>query len=185
VEHVGVLALSREEFAVELSSDSPPELRRKVMDSFETAAERVTRARNAGKEIVFTNGCFDLLHAGHVTFIQGCRAKGDYLIVGLNTDESIKGLKGEGRPVLPLQARATVLAGLEAVDIVVPFAESTPIRLIQALQPDILCKGEDYIDKVVVGREIVEGYGGRVELVELVPGMSTTTIIERISENES
>jgi D-beta-D-heptose 7-phosphate kinase / D-beta-D-heptose 1-phosphate adenosyltransferase len=183
IEHLGVLPLPREELAVELSTTSPPELRRKVMESFDAAAERIRRARTAGKTVVFTNGCFDLLHAGHVSFIQGCRRKGDYLVVGLNTDESIRRLKGEDRPVMALEGRATVLAGLEAVDIVVPFAEDTPIKLIEALRPDVLCKGEDYKDKLVVGRDIVEGYGGRVELVELVPGLSTSTIIAKITES--
>ncbi|RMG16358.1 MAG: D-glycero-beta-D-manno-heptose 1-phosphate adenylyltransferase [Planctomycetota bacterium] len=181
VEHLGVVPLPLSEFALELSSAAPPELRRKIMDSFDEAARRVERARAAGKEIVFTNGCFDLLHAGHVQFVQGCRAKGDYLVVGLNTDSSVRGLKGEDRPVLPLEERAMVLAGLEAVDIVVPFAEPTPLSLIERLRPDVLCKGEDYKDKVVVGRELVEGYGGRVELVRLLPGVSTTNIIAKIS----
>jgi D-beta-D-heptose 7-phosphate kinase/D-beta-D-heptose 1-phosphate adenosyltransferase len=184
VEHLGVVPLPREELAVELSSSQPPELRRKVVDDWDDAAERLRRARLEGKTIVFTNGCFDLLHAGHVHFIQGCRAKGDYLVVGLNTDESISGLKGSDRPVLPLFERATVLAGMEAVDIVVPFADETPINLITKLKPEILCKGEDYRDKVVVGRELVEGYGGRVELVELLPGRSTSNIIKRITGQE-
>ena len=184
VEQLGVVPLSPEALRTELSFTTPPELRDKIVHDHVEAARRVKAARGEGKEIVFTNGCFDLLHAGHVHFIQGCRAKGDYLIVGLNTDESVRGLdKGDNRPVLPLRERAAVLAGLEAVDLVVPFAESTPISLIEHVRPDVLCKGEDYVNKVVVGRELVEGYGGRVELVELLPGVSTTNIIARITES--
>lgn len=180
VEQLGVVPLGREALAAELRYRSAPELREKVLD-LEAAERRLRLVREEGKAIVWTNGCFDLLHAGHVHFLQGCRAKGDFLVVGLNTDDSIRGLKGEGRPVLPLQDRAVVLAGLEAVDLVVPFSAPTPMAEIERLRPDILCKGEDYADKVVVGRELVEGYGGRVELVELVPGVSTTNIIARIS----
>jgi D-beta-D-heptose 7-phosphate kinase / D-beta-D-heptose 1-phosphate adenosyltransferase len=180
VEQLGVVPLGREALAAELRYRSAPELRDKVLD-LDAAERRLRLVREEGKAIVWTNGCFDLLHAGHVHFLQGCRAKGDFLVVGLNTDDSIRGLKGEGRPVLPLQDRAIVLAGLEAVDLVVPFSAPTPMAEIERLQPDILCKGEDYANKVVVGRELVEGYGGRVELVELVPGVSTTNIIARIS----
>ncbi|MBL4850478.1 MAG: bifunctional heptose 7-phosphate kinase/heptose 1-phosphate adenyltransferase [Planctomycetes bacterium] len=183
VEQLGVVPLRRDALAAELRYRSAPELSEKVLD-VEAAERRLRLAREEGKAIVWTNGCFDLLHAGHVHFLQGCRAKGDFLVVGLNTDDSIRGLKGEGRPVLPLQDRAIVLAGLEAVDLVVPFAAETPLAEIERLRPDILCKGEDYRGKVVVGRELVEGYGGRVELVELVPGVSTTNIIARIAATE-
>ena len=179
VERPGVATVTTEEVRAELVSIAPPILRRKIV-SQEQVAAFVEHARRDGKVVVFTNGCFDLLHAGHVHFLQGCRAKGGYLIVGLNTDESVRGLKGTGRPVLSLEERATLLAGLEAVDLVVPFDEPTPIALIQRVRPDVLCKGEDYKDKVVVGREVVEAYGGRVELVELLPGLSTTHVIERI-----
>ncbi|MGE0712512.1 MAG: D-glycero-beta-D-manno-heptose 1-phosphate adenylyltransferase [Planctomycetota bacterium] len=182
VEQLGVVPMSRDVLRTELRYATPPELADKIVPDWAEAARRIALAREEGKRVVFTNGCFDLLHAGHVHFIQGCRAKGDFLIVGLNSDGSIRGLKGEGRPVLPLQERATVLAGLEAVDIVVPFEEPTPIALISELRPDVLCKGEDYRGKEVVGREVVEGYGGQVELVELLPGISTTNIIARISQ---
>ena len=180
VEQLGVVPLSREQFAAELRYATPPQLRQKIVD-WDEAAERVAYARERSKRVVFTNGCFDLLHAGHVHFLQGCRAKGDLLVVGLNTDASIQGLKGPTRPVLPLTERATVLAALESVSLVVPFAEPTPIALIDKLRPDVLCKGEDYRDKEVVGQELVESYGGSVELVELVPGLSTTNIIARLS----
>lgn len=181
VEQLGVVPLGREAFANELRYQTAPELSEKILE-LEAAERRLRQAREEGKQIVWTNGCFDLLHAGHVNFLQGCRAKGDFLVVGLNTDASIRGLKGEGRPVLPLQDRAIVLAGLEAVDLVVPFDAPTPLGEIERLRPDILCKGEDYRDKLVVGTELVESYGGRVELVELVPGVSTTNIIAKITE---
>ena len=182
VERPGVATVTPEEVEQELASTAPPALRRKIVSQDQVAAF-IEHARRAGHTVVFTNGCFDLLHAGHVHFLQGCRAKGGYLVVGLNTDGSVRGLKGTGRPVLTLEERATLLAGLEAVDLVVPFDEPTPIALIERVRPDVLCKGEDYKDKVVVGREIVEAYGGRVELVELLPGLSTTHVIERIGAN--
>ncbi|MCA8921515.1 MAG: bifunctional heptose 7-phosphate kinase/heptose 1-phosphate adenyltransferase [Planctomycetes bacterium] len=181
VERIGVVALRPEELIAELGLHAPPALRKKIV-SLEQALPPVLAARQEGARIVFTNGCFDLLHAGHVHFLQGCREKGDFLVVGLNTDESIRGLKGPDRPVLNLDQRSTVLAGMEAVDLVIPFADPTPVKLIQTVQPDILCKGEDYVDKEVVGREIVEGDGGRVELVKLLPGVSTTRVIERIGQ---
>ncbi|MEZ6184719.1 MAG: D-glycero-beta-D-manno-heptose 1-phosphate adenylyltransferase [Planctomycetota bacterium] len=181
VERVGVVPLRPDELTAELGLGAPPALRKKIV-SLEQALPPVQAARQEGARVVFTNGCFDLLHAGHVHFLQGCREKGDFLVVGLNTDESIRGLKGPDRPVLSLDQRSTVLAGMEAVDLVIPFSEATPIRLIETVQPDILCKGEDYADKEVVGREVVEGYGGRVELVRLLPGVSTTRVIERIGQ---
>ena len=179
VERPGVATVTPQEVQQELQSIAPPMLRRKIVSQDQVGAY-VEHARRSGQVVVFTNGCFDLLHAGHVHFLQGCRAKGGFLIVGLNTDGSVRGLKGSGRPVLSLEERATLLAGLEAVDLVVPFDEATPIALIERVRPDVLCKGEDYKDKVVVGREVVEAYGGRVELVELLPGLSTTHVIERI-----
>jgi rfaE bifunctional protein nucleotidyltransferase chain/domain len=141
VEQLGVVPITPAALAAELRGVAPPQLKRKIV-GFEPAAARLDLERRKAKTIVFTNGCFDLLHAGHVHFLQGCRAKGDFLVVGLNTDESVRSLaKGDNRPVLPLEERAAVLAGLEAVDLVVPFAESTPLALIDRLRPDVLCKG--------------------------------------------
>lgn len=182
VERLGVSPIRPDELEAELQSHTPPVLRRKIITAPEQVDARVAEARRKGQRVVFTNGCFDLLHPGHVTFLQGCRAQGDFLIVGLNTDASVRGLKGPDRPVMPLEGRATVLAGLEAVDMVVPFDEPTPIALIERVRPDVLCKGEDYKGKVVVGREVVESYGGRVELIPLLPGMSTTHLIDRIEK---
>ncbi|MCO5171537.1 MAG: D-glycero-beta-D-manno-heptose 1-phosphate adenylyltransferase [Planctomycetes bacterium] len=180
VERLGVSPIHPEELEAELQTHTPPVLRRKIVTAPAQVTARIEEARRKGHRVVFTNGCFDLLHAGHVHFLQGCRAQGDFLVVGLNTDASIRGLKGPDRPVLSLDERATVLAGLEAVDMVVPFDEPTPVALIERVRPDVLCKGEDYRGKVVVGRELVEGWGGRVELVPLLPGKSTTNVIDRI-----
>ncbi len=131
--------------------------------------------------VVFTNGVFDLLHPGHVEYLEAARALGDALIVGTNSDASVRRLgKGPGRPVLPLEARARLLAGLEAVSCVVPFEEDTPLALIEALRPDVLVKGADYNRATIVGADIVESYGGRVATVALVPGFSTTALVERL-----
>ena len=131
------------------------------------------------KKVVFTNGCFDLLHSGHVSYLEKARAKGDLLVVGLNSDESVKLLKGPSRPLIPMEQRASVLAGLACVDLVVIFDEVTPRRLIDFLQPDVLIKGADYSVEEIVGAESVIKGGGVVETVELVDGVSTTTIIEK------
>ena len=136
--------------------------------------------RQNGKRTVFTNGCFDVLHMGHVSLLAQARAKGDVLIVGLNSDESIRANKGPDRPVCTQDQRASVLAGLESVNYVVVFDEDEPIPLLDKLRPDILVKGEDCIERGVVGRELVEGYGGKVEMVPMVQGCSTTNIIQAI-----
>jgi rfaE bifunctional protein nucleotidyltransferase chain/domain len=132
--------------------------------------------------VVFTNGCFDVLHRGHVAYLCAARALGDRLIVGLNTDASVQRLKGPGRPVSAEADRAYVVAGLACVDAVTLFDEDTPAELIRALLPDVLVKGADYAPTEVVGRDIVEANGGRLVLVPLVPGQSTSTILERIRE---
>ncbi len=138
--------------------------------------------RGRGKKIVFTNGCFDLLHVGHVKYLQKARKLGDLLVLGLNSDDSIRRLKGENRPLICEDERAHILAALDCIDHVVIFDEDTPLELIRAIQPDILAKGEDYAIDQVVGREIVESYGGRVELVTFEEGKSTTNIIKKILE---
>ena len=130
--------------------------------------------------LCFTNGCFDLLHPGHVQYLEDVRALGDFLVVGLNSDASVARLKGPSRPLQDERARALILCGLRSVDAVVRFDEDTPYQLIRALQPDILAKGGDYTRETVVGRDIVEARGGRLVLVPFLPGHSTTTIVERI-----
>jgi rfaE bifunctional protein nucleotidyltransferase chain/domain len=136
----------------------------------------------AGKVVVFTNGCFDLLHPGHVALFEAARAQGDLLVVGLNSDRSVGALKGEGRPLIPAQERAETLAALEAVDRVVVYDEDTPREVIAALRPDVLVKGADWALDAIVGREEVEAAGGRVVCVELLPGRSTTTMVARIRQ---
>ena len=135
-----------------------------------------------GKSVVFTNGCFDLLHAGHVKYLQKARSLGDLLVLGLNSDASIRRLKGPRRPLIDQEERAHLLAALSCIDYVTIFDEDTPLELIRLLKPQILAKGGDYTLDTVVGREIVESYGGRVELVRFVDGKSTTNIIENILE---
>jgi D-beta-D-heptose 7-phosphate kinase/D-beta-D-heptose 1-phosphate adenosyltransferase len=142
----------------------------------------VGRLRAAGRRIAFTNGCFDVLHAGHVRYLQSARASGDVLVVGLNDDDSVRRFKGEGRPVNPLADRIAVLCALTAVDHVVVFGEDTPLCLIQRIQPDVLVKGEDWREKGVVGREVVEKRGGKVLLLPLLEGRSTTDILRRARE---
>jgi len=139
--------------------------------------------RQRGKTIVFTNGCFDLLHVGHVKYLQAARKLGDLLVLGLNSDDSIKRLKGPNRPLIGESERAHILAALDCIDYVVVFDEDTPLELITALRPDVLVKGGDYTPEGVVGREIVESYGGRVELINFVDGKSTTNIINKILES--
>lgn len=143
---------------------------------------RVAELRKAGQRIVFTNGCFDLLHVGHITYLNDARGLGDVLVVGLNTDRSIRALKGPSRPIIPEAERSHVLAALECVTFVTLFDEDTPLDLIRAVQPDVLVKGADYTREQVVGHEIVESYGGKVSLVPLVDNASTTSIIQRIKE---
>jgi D-beta-D-heptose 7-phosphate kinase/D-beta-D-heptose 1-phosphate adenosyltransferase len=129
----------------------------------------------------FTNGCFDILHAGHIAYLAQARSWCDRLIVGLNTDASIRAAKGPGRPVNVLEARARVLAGLAAVDLVVPFEAETPIELIREARPDLLVKGADYAPEAIVGRDLVQSWGGEVRTADFVDGHSTTAVIRRMS----
>lgn len=144
------------------------------------ALERIARWRRQGLTIGFTNGCFDILHAGHVSLLAQARAACDRLVVGLNSDTSVARLKGPQRPVQPEASRAAVLASLASVDCVVLFSEDTPLKVIKAVRPDLLVKGADYAIDQVVGADLVQGYGGTVMLVELSPGHSTTAILKRI-----
>ncbi len=138
------------------------------------------RLKDIGAKVVFTNGCFDLIHRGHVTYLQKASAHGEALFLGLNTDESVTRLKGHNRPILPLEDRAGVLAALECIDYIIPFAEDTPKNLIAALLPDVLIKGGDYQPEEIVGREEVESQGGIVATIPLIEGQSTTHIIKNI-----
>jgi D-glycero-beta-D-manno-heptose 1-phosphate adenylyltransferase len=152
----------------------------KVVD-WEAAARWASDRKDAGQKLVFTNGCFDLLHLGHVRYLEEARSLGDALIIGVNTDASVARLKkGPGRPLTPEADRARVLAALACVDRVVLFAEDTPLELITLLQPNILVKGGDYRLDEIVGREVVLARGGRVVALPFVPGYSTTRLIDRI-----
>jgi D-beta-D-heptose 7-phosphate kinase/D-beta-D-heptose 1-phosphate adenosyltransferase len=136
--------------------------------------------RRLGQRVAFTNGCFDVLHAGHVQYLQEARAQADVLVVGLNSDASIRDLKGPGRPINPVAARSFVLAALQAVDYVTVFDEATPLEVIRIVRPDVLVKGADYRKSEVVGAEFVESYGGRVHLAALREGYSTTNLLRRL-----
>jgi D-beta-D-heptose 7-phosphate kinase/D-beta-D-heptose 1-phosphate adenosyltransferase len=136
-----------------------------------------------GRKVVFTNGCFDLLHVGHVRYLQKARTYGDLLVLGLNSDASVRRLKGEKRPLIGQRERAHILAALDCINYVVIFDEDTPLQLLQALKPAVLVKGGDYTPDEVVGKDLVESYGGRIELVEFVDGKSTTNIIDKILQN--
>ena len=136
--------------------------------------------RRDGQRMVFTNGCFDILHVGHIQLLHAAAAQGDRLIVGLNSDSSVKNLKGQSRPVVPEMERAALLSSIRGVDLVVMFGEETPIELIRRLTPEVLVKGGDYTPETVVGHEVVERSGGRVVIVPLVDGVSTTKVIASI-----
>ena len=147
-----------------------------------TASSKAAEWRRQGLKVGFTNGCFDLLHPGHISLLRQARGACDRLVVGLNSDASVRRLKGETRPVQNESARATVMASLASVDLVVIFAEDTPAELIKQVRPDVLVKGADYKKEQVVGWDTVEGYGGRVALAPLVDGKSTSAVIQRILE---
>lgn len=183
VERFGVTPVTREEIMEWLSHHGGSVS--KIKPRSEVVAQ-AQRARRAGQTLVFANGCFDILHPGHVALLERARSFGDLLIVGLNSDQSARQLaKGPGRPINPERERATVLAGLQAVDFVTLFDEPTPLELIRALQPHVLVKGSDWKDKGVIGRELVEAAGGRVEFVELLGEHSTSGLLERIRQADS
>ena len=148
--------------------------------TLEETIVRFGREKRNGKKIVFTNGCFDVLHPGHIRSLEKARSLGDALIVGINSDESVRTLKGKGRPVIPEQERAEILVNLECVDAVLIFDEFTPQRVVAELLPDVLVKGGDWPGNQIVGREEVEAAGGKIVLVDVVPGYSTTEILKKI-----
>ena len=144
--------------------------------------QTVARWKQQGSRIVFTNGCFDIVHLGHIDYLQKSRNLGNKLIVGVNSDESVRRLKGDSRPVVDEYARQRMMASFEFVDAVVLFGEDTPLQLIENILPDILVKGNDYTIENIVGSDIVLGNGGSVETIELVPGYSTTNLINLIKK---
>ncbi len=156
----------------------------KIVDE-EKIAKIVKKLKEEGRKVVFTNGCYDIIHAGHIKTFFEAKKGGDILIVGINSDESVRRLKGANRPILSLEMRAFVVAGCEAVDFVVPFSEDTPEKLINIVEPDVLVKGEDWEEDKIVGAELVKKKGGKVVRVKLIPGISTTEIIRKIKENKT
>jgi D-beta-D-heptose 7-phosphate kinase/D-beta-D-heptose 1-phosphate adenosyltransferase len=159
-------------------SSSPPSARSKVL-ALEAAGRRVRAAQRRGGRVVFTNGCFDWLHAGHVRSLEQARGLGDHLLVALNSDASVRRLKGPGRPVVPARQRAEVLAALACVDWVVIFRADTPLATINALRPDVLAKGGDWKRSEIVGLEQVESWGGRVVRLRELRGVRTSALLER------
>ena len=141
---------------------------------------RIDPFRRSGKQVVFTNGCFDIMHAGHVRYLAAARSEGEILIVGINSDKSVKSIKGKNRPIMPQDQRAEVLAGLGCVDYIVFFDEPDPLKLIQAIKPDVLVKGEDWAEDKIIGADFVKADGGKVARIAVVPDISTSMIIEKI-----
>jgi D-beta-D-heptose 7-phosphate kinase/D-beta-D-heptose 1-phosphate adenosyltransferase len=178
VEKIGVAIVTRDEILRDLLRAGPT-TGGKVLERERLRQELLTR-RQLGQRVAFTNGCFDVLHAGHVQYLEDARAQADLLVVGVNSDDSVRRLKGPTRPINPVEARAQVLAGLQAVDFVTVFAEPTPLELIQTLRPDVLVKGADYRKDEVVGADFVESYSGRVHLAPLREGYSTTRLVQRL-----
>jgi D-beta-D-heptose 7-phosphate kinase/D-beta-D-heptose 1-phosphate adenosyltransferase len=176
---VGTAVVHGSELSEALVSRDGPALQKTL--SLPVALDHIARWRRNGLKIGFTNGCFDLLHPGHVSLLSQARAQCDRLVVGLNSDASVARLKGPSRPVQSEAARAVVLASLASVDLVVAFEEDTPVKLIEAIRPDLLVKGADYRVDQVVGGDLVRSYGGRILLAELAPGHSTTATIARMA----
>ena len=180
VSKIGVAPVSRAEIARELHLQRE-DMSDKII-SQDDIADILKTFRQRSETVVFTNGCFDLIHPGHVQYLEFAKRHGDVLVIGLNTDRSVRKIKGEKRPILSEQERARVLAGLASVDYIVLFDEPTPARLIRKVRPDVLVKGEDWRKKGVVGQDFVEKNGGKVVLAPLTKGASTTDIIQRIME---
>lgn len=177
---VGTVPIKREELILTLANKESNQQTDKIC-TLAQLKEKVATWRQQKLKIVFTNGCFDLLHAGHVTYLEAARKTGDKLILGLNTDQSVQALKGPTRPVINEHDRARVLAALESVDAVVLFDEDTPLNLVNTLRPDVIVKGDDYREDQVVGGEQVKSWGGEVKLIPLVQGRSTSNILEKIN----
>jgi D-beta-D-heptose 7-phosphate kinase/D-beta-D-heptose 1-phosphate adenosyltransferase len=182
VQRPGTAVVTRDEIRTELVSASRPGSQ-KIVD-LQTAARFAEQYRARGETVVFTNGCFDLLHVGHLQVLAESASHGDVLVVGVNSDAGVRRLKGPERPVIGERDRAALLAALSCVDYVVVFDEDTPHRLLEAIRPDVLVKGGTYAPHQVVGHEVVEAYGGRVEVTGVIEGMSTTRIVESLADHE-
>jgi D-beta-D-heptose 7-phosphate kinase/D-beta-D-heptose 1-phosphate adenosyltransferase len=180
VEKLGCVPVTRDEVIADLLAEHHEHAGKQR--TLEALRAELARHRAAGRKIVFTNGCFDLIHLGHVKYFQFAKAQGDLLVVGVNTDAGIRRLKGSKRPIINEQDRVSVLEELESIDYLVRFDDDTPIKLIETIKPDVLVKGADYAKEQVVGWEFVEASGGRVALAPLIDGRSTSAVIQRILE---
>jgi D-beta-D-heptose 7-phosphate kinase/D-beta-D-heptose 1-phosphate adenosyltransferase len=178
VERFGSIPVTPQEIIQELLSEVHEHLGKER--TLERLLPELQHHRAAGKKIVFTNGCFDLIHLGHVKYFQFARSQGDLLVVAVNTDSSIRTLKGEKRPIINEEDRLGVLEELESIDYLIRFSDPTPLRLIELIRPDVLVKGADYKKEAVVGWDLVEGYGGRTALAPLIEGRSTSSLVSRI-----
>jgi len=183
VAKTGTAPISRNELVAQFTASTQMQGPDKILD-LEPLLVRLAEWRANGDRIVFTNGCFDILHVGHITLLEQCREFGDKVVIGLNSDASIKGLKGPSRPVVGEQERARVLAALGSTDAVIIFDEATPLELIRSLRPAVLVKGGDYTASTIVGAEDMATWGGRVEIVPTVTGASTTNTIRKMSANQ-
>jgi D-beta-D-heptose 7-phosphate kinase / D-beta-D-heptose 1-phosphate adenosyltransferase len=183
VEKVGTTPVTQRELIAAISTEQAIEQSDKVC-ALEDLLARAAQWKAKGERIAFTNGCFDLLHVGHVTYLESARREGDRLIIGLNTDRSVRALKGKGRPVIPQDERARVLAALASVDAVILFDDDTPLELIKAIRPDVLVKGNDYREEDVAGAKEVRSWGGNVVLVPLVAGRSTSNILKGVASGK-
>ena len=155
---------------------------RSKIRSLEQLKKEIDRIKSEGKKVVFTNGCFDILHPGHTRYLHAAKAFGDYLVVAVNSDQSVRAIKGEGRPILPQDARTELLAALSCVDGVVIFDEENPLRVIQYLVPHILVKGGDWKEDEIIGADVVRKAGGEVMRIPYVSGFSTTDLIKKIKD---
>jgi D-beta-D-heptose 7-phosphate kinase/D-beta-D-heptose 1-phosphate adenosyltransferase len=176
VEKFGTATVTIDEIINELVSQNRDQIGK--VRSVESMLEELDWHRKQKQTIVFTNGCFDVIHRGHIEFLKFCKSQGDKVVLGLNSDRSVKALKGPQRPINGQDDRAAVLAALETVDYITFFDEPDPLNLIKKVRPDVLVKGQDWAEKGVVGREFVESYGGKVVLAPLVEGKSSTAIID-------
>lgn len=181
---VGTVPVSRDELLTTLMPQIELRAAEKILE-LESLKARIGAWRSAGQSTVFTNGCFDLLHIGHITLLEDARREGDRLVVAINSDASVRALKGPTRPIVAERERARILAALAAVDAVIVFDEPTPLRLIEALQPEVIVKGGDYREETIVGAREVRSWGGRVKIVPIVEGFSTTRLIARATGAES
>lgn len=178
VTKIGAVSVTKEEMLEEMLAHKPSSSEK--LKDIERLLESLRRERAEGKVIVFTNGCFDIIHPGHIRLLEFAKEQGDVLVVGLNSDKSVRTIKGKNRPINSEEDRAKVLASMEAVDYIVLFDEETPAAIIERIRPDVLVKGEDWREKGVVGREFVESYGGRCVLAPMLKGYSTTRIMEKV-----